>query len=336
VAPPSDEPDDPSGDLPESTAAMSRTVANVNAGDVVSLEANAIKKNKTLTFDADITSLGSIDLRHGKNVYGASNVVIDSTTVKCYNYTTSSKLTSSFEHGLTISGDTNIVATVGNDSTLSISITSNGETFTQSEISWMGTNGSIELESINTTMTNLTLSWDCSDYEEEIWFFGDSYFSYSEARWPYYILQNYDNFLLSGYPGATSSAMYSDFKTALTHGTPQYAVWCLGMNDPDSSNAVNSSWKTYADKFIADCEAKGIIPILATVPNVPDRVNYYKNEYVKNSGYRYIDFASAVGGNEKDSSWYDGMLSSDGVHPAAAGAQALAAQVLIDLPELKQ
>ena len=327
-------------EVSEPTAAISKTVTTVNAGDVISLESNAIKKNKTLTFNANITTFGSIELRHGENDLGASQIVINNTTIEFYNVSSSTTLTptltTSFEHGLTISGDTKIVASANNNYTLSVSITSNGKTFTKDGINWTGSNGAIELESTGTTMSNLTLTWDCSDYSDEIWIFGDSFVEInSTERWPYYILPNYDNFLLSGYRGSTSAKMYTDFQAALKHGTPKFAVWILGMNDQDSSTAVNSSWKTNIEKFIATCEAKGITPILSTIPNVPNRINYYKNEYVKNSGYRYIDFATAVGANEIGSSWTEGMLNTDNVHPSATGAQALANQILIDLPELK-
>lgn len=237
-------------------------------------------------------------------------------------------------HGLTISGDTTIIATVGTNSKLSISITSNGKTFTDN-VFWYGSRGNIEMESISTTMNNLTLAWECTDYNQEIWFFGDSYFEIESTRWPYYLMQKKDNFLLSGFGGAGASQMYADFQTALTHGTPKFAVWCLGMNNGDSESGINSTWQTYTEKFIADCEANGITPILTTTPNTPTVINIYKNEYVKNSGYRYIDFASAVGANEKGSPWYDGMLSSDNVHPAKEGGKALANQIFVDLPEIQ-
>ncbi len=129
--------------------------------------------------------------------------------------------------------------------------------------------------------------------------------------------------------------MYEDFKTALTHGTPKFAVWCLGMNNGDDEGSINRSWYIYTEKFIADCNAKGIIPILATIPNTPTVNNIYKNVYVRNSGYRYIDFASAVGANEKGSSWYNNMLSGDNIHPTEEGGKALANQIFIDLPEIK-
>lgn len=318
-----------------SASAISRSAESVNDGDIVFLESNTIKKNKTLTFTASIRRLGAIEFRHGQGIYGASSIVIDGTAVHFYNFTTEPTLTCSLEHGLTISGKTDFVATVGADSTVSVCITSNGKTFTTSGIKWIGTNGGIEMESIHTTMRHMTLSWDCANYMDAIWMFGDSYFTYYEERWPYYIPRKYDRFLLSGFPGAMSSEIFDDFLQALTHGTPKIAVWCLGMNDPDPDGSINAAWKAYVEQFIALCADKGIVPVLATVPNVPERIHSYKNEYIRKSGYRYIDFASAVGANQEGSGWYKGMLSPDQVHPAAAGARALAEQVLLDLPEIK-
>jgi hypothetical protein len=73
--------------------------------------------------------------------------------------------------------------------------------------------------------------------------------------------------------------------------------------------------------------------ILSTIPLVTAVDNTYKNAYVRGSGYRYVDFAAAVGAVE-DTTWYDNMLADDGVHPATEGAVALYQQVLTDVPEI--
>ena len=110
----------------------------------------------------------------------------------------------------------------------------------------------------------------------------------------------------------------------------------MGMNDRDTEEGVSANWKKASDEFLAICGEKGISPILSTVPNVPAMINSFKNDIVRASGYRYIDFAEAVGGVERGSSWYDGMLSPDLVHPAAPGAEALYRAVLRDFPEIKE
>ena len=87
-------------------------------------------------------------------------------------------------------------------------------------------------------------------------------------------------------------------------------------------------------KLVAQCKEKGIVPIIATIPNVPERDHCYKNDFVRASGIRYVDFATAVGGEKKGSSWYEGMLSSDKVHPDPPGAKALFAKFISDFPEI--
>ena len=140
--------------------------------------------------------------------------------------------------------------------------------------------------------------------------------------------------MLTGYPGRKSQAGLDDFKQALTHGTPKYAIWCLGMNDGDSGDTVNVSYLKCVLEFISICEENGITPILATIPSTPTVSNIYKNDWVRKSGYRYIDFARAVGGEELGSSWYEGMLHTDNVHPTESGAKALYAQFIADFPEI--
>ncbi|MEE0928080.1 MAG: hypothetical protein UIG59_02710, partial [Acutalibacteraceae bacterium] len=82
------------------------------------------------------------------------------------------------------------------------------------------------------------------------------------------------------------------------------------------------------------CEEKGITPILSTIPNTPTVNNFFKNEWVKASGYRYVDFAAGVNATEKGSPWGAGMLSGDNVHPAKPGAKALYDQLKKDLSDI--
>lgn len=318
-----------------SASAVCKKAAHMQDGDSLYLEGNAIKKNKELVMVAQIVTMGTIELRHGKDTYGASGVVIDEKTVRCYNYTAEPTQTCAWEHGLSVRGTVGIHGFVGPDSTLQIRITAGGKISEKKDIPWIGTRGGIELASAGTAMEKVIFAWDCADYSAPVWMFGDSYFTYYEERWPYYLVRENKAFLLCGFPGAMSSEMFPDFRQALEHGTPPVAVWCLGMNDPDADGGIDPEWKMYAEQFTADCRERGIVPVLCTVPNVPDRVHVYKNEYVRTCGCRYIDFASAVDGNEEGSGWAEGMLSADRVHPAVAGARALAAQVLLDLPEIR-
>ena len=60
-----------------------------------------------------------------------------------------------------------------------------------------------------------------------------------------------------------------------------------------------------------------------------------KNDWIRSSGYRYVDFAKAVGANSETGMWRDGLRESDtGLHPSALGAKVLFAQLLSDFPEI--
>ena len=166
---------------------------------------------------------------------------------------------------------------------------------------------------------------------------------------------------MMSHSGMASARGLTEFQQALQHGTPKYAVWCMGMNNGDDKDTkeINASYLASTKAFLEICEEKGITPILATIPSTPTVLNSTKNEWVKNwaeeTGGRYIDFARAVGGdvynasligktytkpdnktatNETGYEWYPDMLYADLVHPATPGAKALYVQALVDFPEL--
>jgi lysophospholipase L1-like esterase len=141
----------------------------------------------------------------------------------------------------------------------------------------------------------------------------------------------FKNWLACGYPGATSTPALQSLQSLLKIGRPEIIVWTLGMNNGDSG-AVNSSWNSDLNSVKSLCDTHGITLILATIPTCPQADNTYKNNVVRQSGYRYVDFNKAVG--VSGTTWYDGMLSSDNVHPTSLGAQALARQFVIDVPEI--
>ena len=60
----------------------------------------------------------------------------------------------------------------------------------------------------------------------------------------------------------------------------------------------------------------------------------YKNQYIKASGYKYIDLCNAVGA-DSSVNWYANMLSSDSVHPTKIGRRALALRLIQDMPEIR-
>ena len=63
--------------------------------------------------------------------------------------------------------------------------------------------------------------------------------------------------------------------------------------------------------------------------------NNFKNDIVRNSGFRYIDGAAAVG-DDGNGNWFTGFeqSSSDHNHTSAKGAMALFMRILTDFPEI--
>ncbi len=321
---------------------------------------NTVQLNKIITFKADLfapLSAGeSILVGHGKTEAQASWIEITSTEIIVWysDWGTPTERTR-FTHNLTISDY--ILVTIDNTSgapNATISITTSSGSYKSGAARWDGRRGRVFAYSEDVDMSALTLRWLCDAYSQKVWMYGDSYFDtgYGE-RWPYYLKQaGFDNFMLSGYSGMGTAAALEQFKVDVSYGTPQYAVWCMGMNNPDTDAAtVNADWLAATTEFLEICATEGITPILATIPSTPGgtngngRFHYAKIAWVKESGYRYIDFAHAVGGDRTDPAlvdgvnttgayWYYDMLHADGVHPAAKGAEALYYQFLTDFPEI--
>lgn len=161
----------------------------------------------------------------------------------------------------------------------------------------------------------------CTDLKNDLWCYGDSYFSIAQTRWPYWILTRGYCALFNGMPGANSEYMWKRFCYDLMCGNPRKVFWCLGMNDTDSG-AINTNWLKYLTRVIDICRLRGIEVVLATIPNTPIMDNSYKNAYIKTLGLKYVDFASAIL-NAQGTGWIDGMMA-DNIHPNKKGAKCLA------------
>lgn len=298
---------------------------------------SAIKDGLKVIFKGVLTVFDEIKLKFsGTN--SVNYITVDSTTIEVKN---SSGTPVTLSHGLTITNDIFLMVEFINEK-LNITLASNGVIYKEENVSWYQTGGAVVEHQIISTGTICSSSsfkvvYDCA--ERKIWYFGDSYASFNnEARWAYYA-NNYgflSNIAVSGSGGCSSGATMTAFITMLSSGTPDFAVFATGMNDgSDTSDSPSSTWKKTVELFIEYCNTLNIVPVLATIPTVPTVNNEKKNEYVRNSGYRFIDFAKAVGASSSGV-WYSGMLSSDNVHPSVQGAKALFTQLLIDLPEITQ
>lgn len=291
--------------------------------------------NYSIKFKGYLSSIGQGNIIIGKgskSAYG-STVTITPTRIVVTRYSSDSTPTTEEKaHGLTITDYISINIMV-NYGTADIELMTNGGKFTFSSAQWLGYKGTIYSES-TIQINNCELDYYCNSWRSVNWIFGDSYLSIAPERWPYYMLENnMDNFLLNGYGGRNSALAYTALSVSSVYGTPKNLIWALGMNDGDSSTAVNTSWLNALNNVKNYCSSNEVNLILCTIPSTPTVNNNFKNGVVKAEGLPYIDFEAAVGATS-EGIWYSGMLSSDNVHPTMQGAIALYSQAISDFPLL--
>ena len=292
-------------------------------------------------------TIESVEVGTGHNVGNGEWVEVTPTQIRT-KYGSSGTVNQTFNHGLTLGSRTNVIieknVTKDSQAEATIRLIDDFGNYFQQVVTWWGSSMGSPFIYNNNSSGNVeaTLSVMLRDITKAIWMFGDSYFNYDgNTRWPYYPIKwGFDNFLLNGRGGETATEAYADFQNLLAFGeVPSYCVWCLGMNSGrDTNGAVNPTWLSITQQFISDCEGLGIEPILATIPSVPTEIHTKLNEWVRSSGYRYIDFAEAVE-NGNDYYWRgwgtgDALLSNDEVHPTAHGAAELACRVFQDFTEI--
>lgn len=296
---------------------------------------SALKDGELITFKGFFDTFAEFSLNFTNRSTITNFIKVDATNITIKNNTATPTPQA---HGLTIQNDVTLTVQFI-DGTVKITLYSNGESWT-STVQWYQTNGTVTQPQVapnGMSFTNAILNVVYDAVTRGIWYFGDSYTGItSPDRWVYYLKEDgfSDNALINGSAGSTSSGASTALSELLKYGTPKFAVMATGMNDGSDTNGNPTNlWINSRDAFITACQNNGIEPIFATIPTVPTVNNEAKNAWVKASGYRYIDFAKAVGA-DGTGAWYSGMLSGDNVHPTAKGAKALYTQVLIDLPEI--
>lgn len=289
-----------------------------------------------LCFKGDIVSFTSLTVGKGKDVQGCY-LTLTEKTLSIFQGDNGKKL-AQYEIGLEFSDYLSVIIKADLVNTASIEISTNGSDLIKFDnVPWSARTGSIFVEADEgSNINNCILSYYANGWDKPVWLFGDSYFNCtSSARWTSYLTKNgYDNFMLNGYSGRNSAAALLSLKTELQYATPKEIIWCMGMNDADNG-AINKDWLDAVNEVIEICRNNKIILVLATIPTTPAFNNDYKNEYVKNSGYKYIDFAQSVGAYE-NMEWYSGMLENgeQRIHPTPSGALALYNEAVSTCPEL--
>lgn len=345
--------DDVKADIEELESKIETDTASINghilsstfdmpAGTVVNLgEDIRLNRFNVHEFFCKFDTFDSVTVGHGNQKLYGSAVRIDNTKVYILQNSAETVIYE-YTHGLTITEFLSVIVTINEKGQAEVMIcTASGDYATPADKAgcniWAGLAGNVFVKATHDCY-ECKFVWNMTALLKDIYLFGDSYTPlHDPAQYTVYLAnKGYDNFMICGTPGANAAGGLTQFQRIMSIKHPKMVVWALGMNDADSSTGIiNSSWLSATQEVVDYCDTNGIELVLATIPNVPERINTHKNEWIRNSGRRYVDFAKAVGAEETGSSWYPDMLKADQVHPAVLGAKALAFRLLMDVPEIQ-
>ena len=312
---------------------------SMEADTAIMLPVENVTCNKAWIFSAKIPSLiGTIKIGKCDNsgTIGTPRIEVDGTYVKTFSYTGSS-FNKTFEHGLTIGNDIQVIVSQGwSHKVDKIIIQSGGNR-------WVSSDNNIDLgEETNrigavstTALENAIISKSMFNIDCPIWVFGDSWVSYYPQRWVEQAVElGYGAWFLNGFAGEESERGLAALRSLIGRHIPRVLLWLYGMNDPDTNDStVNVSWQSCYNEVVSICENNNIDLVLATIPTTPTRNNNAKNAIVTSSGHRYVDQVAAMGA-DTSGNWISGYQSQDGNHTTEAGAKALMARFFADVPEL--
>ena len=315
---------------------LASSLESMTGGDTIVLNAPDVKKGKTISFTCNITEMGAVRISHCDSFSYCSGVIeVTIDKVNYYDYGTELALSKSVDHGLTVQDYMAIIVScssdkLGGDDACKVTIITSTGNFT-AELPFGGSRENVKANAVSGSYANCVLSFFCGDYKKDVWAFGDSYFD----MWPAKAISlGYNNLLIDGWSGRASKEAYESLEKLLElYPAPKKILWCMGMNDGDSSTEVNENWNTYYNRIKELCADRCIELILTTIPNIPDKNHSFKNNIIRNSGLRYVDVCKAVGA-ESDSSWYSGLLGDDQAHPSEIGGYVIASAIIASVPEI--
>lgn len=322
----------------------------LNAGEVISLGFEHSWLNSAWMFtgliDGEFASTKIGGCNNGAIVAPYIEVTADKVNLVS---TLGGSFNRTFEHGLTISNDLQIIVEQGN--TLynkTLIVQSNGQRWT-CDVTSLRTGEPYYGIGItaNCKYSQCTASVSLRNLNKPVWVFGDSWTSLYDNRWVGQAVKlGYDTgWMLDGHAGRTSEEALRSLKTLISIAQPKMIVWLMGMNDIDPSDTTpNAKWLSSVQEVLSICDAYDITSVLYTIPCVPAsqgaysgtaRNNNAKNDWVTASGYRYVDGVKAMGA-DRAGNWIDGYWQSDTdhTHPSELGARALMVQVFADVPEM--
>jgi hypothetical protein len=303
----------------------------LKSGEKYKLINSAIKQDYNIFFSGNIVNFDTLIIGKGNKRYLSSYILINRDSI-FFNKITSGETTISYKHNLSLNNNLSISIDRKVDSTIVTFI--NEEDTLKITSDFVGMNNPF-IRSYGSVIDVNKFEFTCNDYNDNVYIFGDSYVNCNNPnRWPYYLYNNDYKFLCDGLPGGNSIDSYDFISSAFSVHKPKYLIWCLGMNDGSDRLGISPKWKYYVKKVMDLCSKNNVSLILATIPSVPIVDNTSKNKFIKESGYRYIDFDKAV--SDGNGNWIKGMLSNDEVHPSEMGAKKMAEEFLKSFPEIKK
>lgn len=309
----------------------------LSANEAVELGIANVAKHIIYELVATFSSFDTIKIGHGTDsTKYASWVEIDDTNITIYaNMGETPYRSSVFAHGLTIADFINVQIVTDDTYKCYVLLQTNGGHYKTTLGTFYGNCDGQSYFVATSALTSYKFRKIFVEATKPIYLFGDSYMSFASNRWVYYLkdIDQFNNVLINACGGENSER--GTHALASLKGNPKYALWTYGMND--SSDADNttpaSNWLAGVTAFLAWCTQQNVTPVFGTIPTVPSKNHEAKNAYIRNSGYRYIDFAKAVGA-QADGTWYSGMISDDNTHPTIEGAIALFNRAIVDFPEI--
>lgn len=290
---------------------------------------NHIKHGKIYSFTCRFEGDFDINIMHGTNTYTNGAIKINNTAYQDRNFRIN-EWNEAVELGF-IAKDFLTVIIKENEFKEGadvIIISSTG--MKKSQIQWNGCQGQIYGYVTSGNITDAKISVNFPNIYKDIWLFGDSYF---DVWVPLLEEMTKGNYMVDGHAGRASAQAYQSLLADIKYHIPHTIVWCMGMNDNDIDDSTpNQSWIEHLKYVMNVCKYLGINLILSTIPLVPSRNNKAKNNYICESGYRYIDVNKVVGGDISEN-WYDGFCL-DGIHPTELAGYAIAADATIKIPNL--
>jgi hypothetical protein len=177
---------------------------------------------------------------------------------------------------------------------------------------------------VSAPLDNVGFSAVSANLYSDVWIFGDSYMGKASNR-VYGKFPAKTNVFVDAMAGMGSVKAYDELNRVLNLHKPKTLVWYVGINDDFET------YSRYVPLVKELCETNGISLVLNCVPSTPTLDRTQHQEYVKNSGERYVDSWGAVG---KTVSWDDGCLDTDNTHPTEKGAHILYHRLCADVPEI--